>query len=102
MIETDERVKRTEMFQRWMAKRGRMRKSIAGLLIVPSIVMAVAGGLFWFQYYIPVPMLAAMVFLGVSAACFAVCLVIALAKLKRLSEGDKIMWKMKLDSPESS
>lgn len=102
MVSTDELVKRTEMFQRWMEKRGRIRRSIAGLLIIPAGVVAAAAALFWFQYYIPVPLVAVLVLLAVSAGGFAVCLVLALIRLKRLSEGDRLMWKMKLDAPESS
>lgn len=103
MIGTDEQVKRTEMFQRWMEKRGRIQKSIALLLIMPLILLALAATTFWFQYYLPVPLIATLVFLGVAAAVLLLCVILALAKLKKLSEGDRLMWKMKLtDDPESS
>jgi len=103
MIGTDEQVKRTEMFQRWMEKRGRIQKSIATLLILPLILFALAAAAFWFQYYLPVPLIAAMIFLGVSAAVFLLCVILAQVKLRKLSEGDRLMWKMKLvDEPESS
>lgn len=103
MIGTDEQVKRTEMFQRWMEKRGRIQKSIATLLILPLILFVLAAAAFWFQYYLPVPLLATLVFLGVAAVLFLLCVILALAKLRKLSEGDRLMWKMKLtDEPESS
>ena len=103
MIGTDEQVKRTGMFQRWMEKRGRIQKSIALLLIMPLFLFAIAAATFWFQYYLPVPLIATLAFLGVAAAVFLLCVILALVKLKKLSEGDRLMWKMKLtDDPESS
>lgn len=102
MMGTDENVQRTQMFQRWMEKRGRMQRSIAWLLISPSILLAVAATAYWFQYYLPVPLMAILVLLGVSALAFLVCLALALTRLKRLSDGDRIMWKMRLTEPESS
>lgn len=102
MIGTDEQVKRTEMFQRWMDKRGRMLRGIAWLLIFPSVFLAFAAIAFWFQYYLPVPLIAILAVLGVSALVFILCLVLALVRLKRLSDGDKLMWKMRLTEPESS
>ncbi len=102
MIGTDEQVKRTEMFQRWMEKRGRIQRGIAWLLIAPAILLAVAAATFWFQYYLPVPLVATLAFLGLAACVFLVCIILALVRLKRLSEGDRLMWKMKLSEPESS
>jgi Na+/melibiose symporter-like transporter len=102
MIGTDEQVRRTEIFQRWMEKRGRIQRSIAWLLVTPAVILTAAFLAFWFQYYLPVPMIAALAFLGASACAFVICLVLALVRLRRLADGDRIMWKMKLSDTENS
>ncbi len=102
MIGTDEQVRRTEIFQRWMDKRGRIQRSIAWLLVTPAVITAAAALAFWFQYYLPVPMVVVLAFLGAAAGAFVVCLILALVRLRKLAEGDRIMWKMKLSDTENS
>ncbi|MCD6589521.1 MAG: hypothetical protein J7K88_13320 [Candidatus Fermentibacteraceae bacterium] len=90
-----------QMLENWFQKRAEMSSRALKLILIPVIAVLVFALVFWFQYYIPVPVVALLGILGGSVLAWIVCLFMGGGVLKKVRTGDAIMLR-KIRSSDGS
>ena len=93
-----------EMLENWFQQRTEMTSKALKFILLPAIAVFVSAGLFWFQVYIPVPVLLLISLLGASLLSWIICLFVGGGILKKVRTGDSIMLRKirSSENPEKS
>ncbi len=89
-IDFSEREK-MEMLEKWFQQRAEMTSRALKLILLPLIAVFAFAVIFWFNYYIPVPLIILLGLLGVSLTAWVICLFTGARVFKRVRTGDAIM-----------
>lgn len=79
-----------EMLENWFQKRTEMTSRALKLILFPLIAVFVFAATFWYNYYIPVPLIILLGLLAISPIVWVICIFIGARVLKRVRTGDAI------------
>lgn len=86
-----ERELMASMLENWFQQRISMSNKALRLMLFPLIAVVLAAVAFWFNFYIPVPVVALAVLLGLFILAWIICLFIGGGLVKKVRMGDAIM-----------
>ncbi len=86
-----ERERFASMLENWFQQRMKMSNRALKFMLLPLIAVVVFACVFWFSYYLPVPVAVPALALLVSLLVWFVCLIAGVRIFRRMRTGDALM-----------
>jgi|GEM_PF-1792065 len=89
------------MLENWFQRRTEMTSRAFRLILLPLVAVLLFASVFWFSFYIPVPVIVPIALVAVSILVWVICLFIGGRALRRVRTGDAIMLRKIRSSADS-
>lgn len=86
-----EREQMASMLENWFQQRMKLSNRAFKLIFLPLAAVAVFAVAFWFNYYLPVPVVVPMAALIISLLVWIVCSLMGFRLIRRVRTGDSLM-----------
>ena len=89
--DNSERERMASMLENWFQQRMSMSNKALRLILLPMVAVVLAAAVFWFNYYIPVPVVFLAALFGLTLLVWVICLFLGGRLIRRVRTGDSLM-----------